>query len=174
MPTYKQCMDVVEHEKRRSLGTDLQRPMTTYESQIVYGLHAIAVWMDMAKGVMGKRNAHIIRANARIGLIKWACRSLYEDYVKQLTPEGYETFTRRASNMQLSVTVRKVSEKYEDGWKFCNDKDIEAIARAAWDSSCMFCGLTGQEAKKCKLRKTLDSLQCIEPSDNPQCWYRGD
>ena len=174
MPTYKQCMDVVAHEKRRSLGDNMQRPMTTYESQIVYGMNAISQWMDMAKGVMAKRNSHILRANARIGLAKWACKSLYEDYVKQLTDEGYVTFTRRAQNMQLAVTVRKVSEKYEDGWKFCSDKALENLARAAWDSKCMFCGLVGQEAKRCELRKTLDSLQCIEPSDNPHCWYRGD
>ena len=88
--TYKDCLRAVEREKRRSLGTNLQRPLTGYEQQIVYGLYSFATFVDLGKGVMQKRNAHIKRAAARMGLIKWACMSLFTDYMSQLTPEAQE------------------------------------------------------------------------------------
>ena len=95
--TYKDCVRAVEREKRRSLGTNLQRPLTGYEQQIVYGLYSFATFVDLGKGVMQKRNAHIKRAAARMGLIKWACMSLFTDYMSQLTPEAQDTFARRLS-----------------------------------------------------------------------------
>ena len=172
--TYKDCVRVVEKEKRRALGTDLRRPLTAYEQQIVYGLYSFASFIDLGKGVMQKRNAHIKRATARMGLIKWACRSLFADYLDQLTEDGRQTFYRRAHSMQLSVVVRKIQDNPDDGWKMCEDKTLRAVARAAWTGTCQYCALSGQAAKKCDLRKALDGLQCLEPSDNPACWYRGD
>ena len=174
MPTFKDCKRVAALEKRRSLGNDMQRPLTAYEQQIVDGLHSFASIMDLGREVMHKRNKEIKRGAARMGLIKWACRSLYADYMQQLTEDGRQTFQRRAHSMQLSVVVRKIQDNPDDGWKMCEDKTLRAVARAAWAGNCQFCALAGQEAKKCELRKALDGLQCIEPSDNPACWYRGD
>lgn len=172
--TYKDCLDAAAHEKRRSLGDDLKRPLTAYEQQIVYGLYSFASFIDLGKSIMDKRNRHIKRAAMRMGLLKSTCRSLFGDYMAQLDERGRETFRRRASNMQLSVITRRVQEKTGDGWMLVREEDLSNIAQAAWKSSCVFCGLKGQEAKQCPLRKTLDGLQCIEPSDNPDCWYRGD
>lgn len=169
--TYKDCLRAVEREKRRSLGTNLQRPLTGYEQQIVYGLYSFATFVDLGKGVMQKRNAHIKRAAARMGLIKWACMSLFTDYMSQLTPEAQDTFARRAHHSQLSVVTRQMEDRH-DGWKMCKDKDLKELAGAAWQGTCQYCALTGQEAKRCKLRKTLDGLQCLEPSDSPDCWYK--
>lgn len=174
MPTYKDCQRVVAQEKRRSLGDDMQRPLTAYEQQIVYGLYSFSAFVELGKDVMARRNARIKRSTARIGLILWACRSLFDDYMAQLTVEGEETFRRRARNMQLSVVARRIQDRTDDGWKLCRDRDLELLAHAAWTGNCQYCALTGQEAKKCPLRKALDGLQCLEPSDNPACWYRGD
>lgn len=172
--TYDDCLRVCEAEKKRPLGDDLSRPMTQYESQIVYGLYSFAAFAGFARDVMAKRNKRIPRAVSRIGLIQWACRSLYTDYVAQLTKEGEQTFYRRAKNMQLTVTPRRVQERTEDGWKLVRDADLEALASAAWHGTCQYCALGGMDARKCKLRKTLDGLQCMEPGDNPDCWYRAD
>ena len=76
--------------------------------------------------------------------------------------------------MQLSVTVRRVQDPEHDGWKLCRDMDLEALASAAWHGECQYCAKTGMDARKCKLRKTLDGLQCIEPGSNSDCWYRAD
>lgn len=174
MTTYKDCIDACRAEKQRYLGDDLQRPMTQLESQIVYGLYSFATFCDYGKDVMAKRNKRIKRSTARLGLIRWACRSLYQDYIDQLTPEGCETFRKRAHNMQLSVTVRRVQDTDRDGWKLCRDVDLEALASAAWHGECQYCAKAGMDARKCKLRKTLDGLQCIEPGSNSDCWYRAD
>lgn len=174
MPTYKDCQRVVAQEKRRSLGDDMQRPLTAYEQQIVYGLYSFARFMDLGREVMDKRNKAIKRGTARMGLIKWACQSLFKDYMDQQTEAGRQTFYRRAHSMQLSVVARKIQDNPDDGWKMCEDKTLRAVARAAWIGTCQYCALTGQDAKKCELRKALDGLQCLEPSDNPACWYRGD
>ena len=174
MTSYDDCLKAIDEHGKRALGEDLQRPMTQLESQILYGLYSFATFCDFGRDVMARRNKRIKRATARLGLIKWACRSLYDDYIAQLTPEGYETFRKRAHNMQLSVVVRKVQTPEHDGWKLCRDADLEALASAAWHGECQYCAKTGMDARKCKLRKTLDGLQCIEPGSNSDCWYRAD
>lgn len=174
MTSYSDCLKAIDEHGKRSLGEDMQRPMTQLESQIVYGLYSFATFCDFGRDVMAKRNRHIKRATARLGLIKWACRSLYDDYIAQLTPEGCETFRRRAHNMQLSVVVRRVQDPEHDGYKLCKDTDLEALASAAWHGECQYCAKTGMDARKCKLRKTLDGLQCLEPGSNSDCWYRAD
>ncbi len=171
--TYKDCVEAVAQEKRRALGDDMRRPLTACEQQIVYGLYSFATFADFGRGVMDKRNRHIPRAAMRLGLLRSTCISLFDDYMLQLTEEGRETFKRCARNMQLSVITRRIRDKTDDGWKLCKDKDLQHLARAAWTGTCQYCALTGQEARKCSLRKTLDGLQCLEPSDNPDCWYRG-
>lgn len=170
---FKECVRIVKHERGRSLGDDMQRPMTTYESQVVYALYAISEYMILAKEVLHKRSSTIKRATARMGLIRWAARSLHDDFVGQMNKAGRDTFFRRAKDMQLSVNPRRVQERTSDGWKLCSDRDLEALSQAAYHSECQFCGRAGQEAKACPLRRALDGLQCIEPSDNPDCWYKG-
>ena len=175
MTTYDDCRKAIDEHTQRQIGEDTARPLTQLESQIVYGMYCFATFTDFAREVMKRRNKSIKRSTARIGLIRWACMSLFQDYIAQLGPEARETLTRRAHNMQLAVTVRRVTERTQDGWKFCRDEDIEAMAYAAWHGTCEFCALRGVDAKKCKLRKTLDALQILEPSsDNKDCWYRAD
>lgn len=172
MTTYQDCLDEIKEHSRRSFGEDLQRPLTQLESQIIYGLYSFSIFADFGGDVMERRNRAIPRAKARLGLIRWACRSLFDDYIAQLSPEGHKTFQRRAHSMQLSVTVRRMTDRETDGYKLCRDVDLEALASSAWHGTCQYCALKGIDAKKCRLRKTLDALQCLEPSDSKDCWYQ--
>lgn len=173
MTTYKDCQRAVEAHKQRLVGADLHRPLTELESQIVYGLYSFATFAgEFGKGIMEKRNKAIPRSNARLGLIRWACKSLFDDYMAQLAPEARTTFERRAHNMMMKVSVRTVAERYDDGWKLCPDKTLESLARAAWTGQCQYCALKGVDARKCKLRKAFDGLQCLEPTDSKDCWYK--
>ena len=160
MTTYQDCLDEIKEHSRRSFGEDLQRPLTQLESQIVYGLYSFSAFADFGRDVMERRNRAIPRAKARLGLIRWACRSLFDDYITQLSPEGRKTFQRR------------MTDRETDGYKLCRDIDLEALASSAWHGTCQYCALKGIDAKKCRLRKTFDALQCLEPSDSKDCWYQ--
>ena len=116
MTTYQDCLDEIKEHSRRSFGEDLQRPLTQLESQIIYGLYSFSAFADFGRDVMERRNRAIPRAKARLGLIRWACRSLFDDYIAQLSPEGRKTFQRRAHSMQLSVTVRRMTDRETDGY----------------------------------------------------------
>lgn len=78
MTSYDDCRKAIDEHGKRALGEDLQRPMTQLESQILYGLYSFATFCDFGRDVMARRNKRIKRATARLGLIKWACRSLYD------------------------------------------------------------------------------------------------
>lgn len=152
---------------------DSPRPLNHIEQNAVHCIYAIGEFVDAARDALGRRGKAIPRFNARLGLMQYAARSIFQDVIGTLDRDSAARFARNSQNMRIKCAPKDVGLAPQHARVFWDD-DLAEIHEAAWRGTCEFCGLTGAEARECKLRKAFDHTMMLDASDNPDCWWRAD
>lgn len=152
------------------------RPLNWMEQQSLQTIFAIGEFPDVAKGVLGPRLDTIRNSKQRLGIIQWAARSLFEDCIKQLTPDQADRFVKTAQVMRCEVHPAGISKapRTKDE-TIVNCQDLYALVESVYRHECMMCSKKGREVKKCGLKKALDAMMILtahEEASEGDCWYQ--
>ncbi len=164
------ALSYIEQENQRRTVDDLKRPFNRYEQQVLHFLFTTSSFIDLATPATQRRLSAIVRGKMRMGLIRWAAWSLFQDFVSQMDASAARKFTANCKSMQINITPRRVDSV--DGLRYISDNDLDSIATAAIEGNCMMCSKRGLDAKRCRLKKALDQTQISTAGDHPDCWYK--
>ena len=155
---------------------ELDRPLNQMEQEALQILFATGEFMDNMSSVLEPRLKQIKRGKQRVGLMRWAARSLFADIIEQLTTDAARRFVKTAQVMRCEVRPAGVSaapREHDETIIRCND--LYTLAEEAYRGKCIMCDRQGKEVKRCKLKKALDDnmlLNAHEATEKGGCWYQ--
>lgn len=155
---------------------DLSRPLNYLEQEALQALFAFGEFTDNLSSVLAPRLAVIPRARQRVGLMRWAARSLFRDVLEQMTDDAADRFVKTAQVMRCEVRpvgVSKVPREHDETIVKCSD--LYVLTEHVYRQECVMCDRHGKEVKRCKLKKTLDNMMILtahEAVNEGGCWYQ--
>lgn len=166
-------MQLVEKINAMRVPETLERPFNTFEQQELHALFAMGEQVDVAKKVLAKRLSAIPRGMTRLGMIQYACRSLFADLVNQMTRESAERFVCNSRLMRVEIRPTGVSALKRNDQSLVFNDDLYALVEAAYRGNCQYCSKTGAQTKKCPIKRAIDHTQLLIPYDEEcGCWYK--
>lgn len=103
-------------------------------------------------------------------MLQSVMRNLREKIYDTIPPEQVQTIERNLSTMEFRIGAARVAT--DDDYVYIKLPDLVTLVRYAKQNECFACDKDKQEARKCDLRKCLDSWTTHNMEEVDGCAYR--
>lgn len=151
------------------------RPFNGDEQYAMYCLWSAYSAASEAVQSLSRRLKNVPRGEQKLKTAATYMHNVFGEIGVQMSQRQWDAFKQDAKRKGFRVIAKRVAsgdaEKPQEQTVVWNE-NMRVICNAAWMEKCMLCGLKGQEAKKCPLKKAFDEQMIMETGTNPDCWYK--